>query len=579
MYKKIQNEIKEKYYMDNYANDGERFVAWYLRNIFNLDIYQTKECLTDGANDKKIDAVYIDDNEEIIYVIQGKYYNSVIDSKPVEEVITAWENLKNLSILQENSNYKLQSKINEIQKAIEDNYRIEFQLLVSNYLNNDAKNLVEMFSKSLTDDKIFDANVVTVDLDAIKFKYNEALNKERDYINYNFKIDPGKYIELNLNDNKSLIAVISLKECVNIPGIKDGSLFRKNVRHSLGNNNKVNKGMARSIKLFPNDFFFFHNGITAICSDFEIKDNNLFVKELNVVNGCQSLTTINSCGASINDSDTGYILFRFYAINESDKADKISINTNSQTAVKARDLRSNDKKVLLIKKEFEHKYTDGYFVTKRGEKIDKLKYNLEHVVELTDFAKQIISWYSQRPNMAYSETNVFDKYFNTLFKNEYNPENVLALKLIFDKVFSKWEINNPLSLDESLLAMKSYGPYHHFYAVSYIINKINNKQDYMVPNPYKVYKILENENMLNDIVKIAGKCLNNAMKNAVSEANNNSKVFSSQNWIKNKTCLKELRATINNFIDSFEFSNEEFYNKLMKLKLDDNDFEERLSAD
>lgn len=579
MYKKIQNEIKEKYYIDNFANDGERFVAWYLRNIFNLDIYQAKECLTDGANDKKIDAVYIDDNEEIVYIIQGKYYNNVIDSKPVEEIITAWENLKNLSFLQENSNYKLQSKINEIQKAIEDNYRIEFQLLVSNYLSNDAKNLVDMFSKSITDDKIFDANVVIVDLDTIKFKYNEALNKERDYINYNFKIDSGKYIELNLNDNKSLIAVISLKECVNIPGIKDGSLFRKNVRHSLGNNNKVNKGMARSIKLFPNDFFFFHNGITAICSDFEIKDNNLVVKELNVVNGCQSLTTINSCGASINDSDTGYILFRFYAINESDKADKISINTNSQTAVKARDLRSNDKKVLLIKKEFEHKYTDGYFVTKRGEKIDKLKYNLEHVVELTDFAKQIMSWYSQRPNMAYSETNVFDKYFNTLFKNEYNPENVLALKLIFDKVFSKWEINNPLSLDESLLAMKSYGPYHHFYAVSYIINKINNKQDYMVPNPYKVYKILENENMLNDIVKIAGKCLNNAMKNAVSEANNNSKVFSSQNWIKNKTCLKELRATINNFIDSFEFSNEEFYNKLMKLKLDDNDFEERLSAD
>lgn len=33
MYAKILHDIQQTYYQDNYANDGQRFVAWYLRNI------------------------------------------------------------------------------------------------------------------------------------------------------------------------------------------------------------------------------------------------------------------------------------------------------------------------------------------------------------------------------------------------------------------------------------------------------------------------------------------------------------------------------------------------------------------
>lgn len=60
MYDKILNDISQQYYLDNYPNDGQRFVAWYLRNIHNLDTIEAKDCITDGAGDKQIDAVYID---------------------------------------------------------------------------------------------------------------------------------------------------------------------------------------------------------------------------------------------------------------------------------------------------------------------------------------------------------------------------------------------------------------------------------------------------------------------------------------------------------------------------------------
>lgn len=104
------------------------------------------------------------------------------------------------------------------------------------------------------------------------------------------------------------------------------------------------------------------------------------------------------------------IMFRFYEISDAERADNISTSTNSQSAVKARDLRSNDKAVLAMKKAYEQFYPDGYFVTKRGEKVDNGRYNTAHIVNLTDLGKQLIAWHSQRPNLSYGETKIFDKY-------------------------------------------------------------------------------------------------------------------------------------------------------------------------
>lgn len=388
MYDKILNEISQQYYKDNYPNDGQRFVAWYLRNIHNLDIIEAKDCITDGAGDKQIDAVYIDNDASVIYIIQGKFYSGdTVNAEPLREVLSSWIQIKDLQKLQENANEKLKIKINEISTALEDDYEICFELIITSELTDSAKNDLATFQKEISEDTAFSANLVLVDNETLKFKYDEALNKSRPYINHEFNIDTSKCMEIMIGGTKAVIAAIPLKECIRIPGIKDGSLFRKNVRQSLGTSNKVNKGIAATLKKDPEDFFFLHNGITAICSQINLKDGLLSVKELNVVNGCQSLSTIYSCSETVKNSKDGFIMFRFYEISNPEKADKISTCTNSQSAVKARDLRSNDKYVLAMKKAYEQCYTDGYFITKRGEQADTAKYNTNHIVNLTELGK------------------------------------------------------------------------------------------------------------------------------------------------------------------------------------------------
>lgn len=465
--------------------------------------------------------------------------------------------------------------------AIEDDYEICFELITTSGLTESAKADLSAFQRELAESEVLQANLNVIDNDTLKFKYDEALNKNRPYINHEFVLEDGKYMELTIGDTKAVIVALPLKECIKIPGIKDGSLFRKNVRQSLGTSNKVNKGIAQTIKKNASDFFFLHNGITAICSQMTIHDNILSVKELNVVNGCQSLTTMFSCSESAKKADDAYVMFRFYEISDSDRADNISTSTNSQSAVKARDLRSNDKSVLALKKAYEQFYTDGYFVTKRGEKEDSVKYNTSHIVNLTDLGKQLIAWHSQRPTISYSETKIFDKYFDQLFHRDYSPENVQALNVMFKELYKKWNKDNPMGLNETLLAMKAYAPYHHLYSISVILCEINKMND-SVPSPSVAWEKLASENLLDTVIDMAGNCLNMAMENASAEAMDNGKMFVPQNWIKSKASLKDIRSAIRNYLTTLKMmpNGKQILESLNDgLSMDKDNFESRWTAD
>ncbi len=369
---KIQNEIKQDYYQRNYPNDGQRFVAWYMRNIHLLDQLQAKDSITDGANDKQIDAVYIDDDEQKVFIVQGKYYlGGSINAEPVREVISSWTQLRDLVSLQEGANDRLKIKLNEISKAInEDDYNVCFELITTSDFTEEAQKDIAAFQATLSteDASSYDAELVVVDRNGLDDKYTQTMEKDNPSLNHTINLEDGKYLFTSIGTTNVCLIAMPLKECIKFPGISNGTLFQKNVRQSLGISNAVNKKIRKTITGDKcGDFFFFHNGITAICNKMELDNGKLIVHGVSVVNGCQSLNTILSCSEVVKKRDDAYVLFRFYEIPQKDRADNISINTNTQSAVKTRDLRSNDKRVMRLKKAYEQKYPTGYFAAKRGD--------------------------------------------------------------------------------------------------------------------------------------------------------------------------------------------------------------------
>ncbi len=137
-----------------------------------------------------------------------------------------------------------------------------------------------------------------------------------------------------------------------------------------------------------------------------------------------------------------------------------------------------------------------------------------------------------------------------------------------------------MDLNEALLAMKSYASYHHLYSISAIVNEVN-KMAEGVPDPAKVLASLKTHQMLDSVVNMAGTCLTMAFDNASSDAIDNGRIFSPQNWIKAKGSLKDIRNTIKTYMGSLKMipGGKTILGNLNNLKLETTDFEARWTAD
>jgi len=531
MLQQIIREIAaDPFYQRNFANDGQRFVAWYLRRILLRDDAATRDDITDGADDKQIDAVIVDDTEQRILLVQGKFIDSGhVDAEPLREVLAAWIRLQDLGALQKDCNDRLKKKIEAIRTALDDDYRVDFELLTTGVLTDAAKADFIAYADKFSEFDGFTASLHLVDAPTIETRLAEAEARVLPVIRHTISLDPTKTLSMDLPGARTIVAAIPLRECLNLPGITDGRLFAKNVRQSLGSSNKVNRELSRTIHSDKvRDFFFYHNGITALCDAMQLsKDGrSITVEGLSVVNGCQSLTTIYSASERIRSSESkdAHVLFRFYEIKDRTFGDRISINTNSQSAVKARDLRSNDRVMVGLKKAFETRYPDGMFMSKRGD-IAPASKDLAKVIDAATFAKMLMAWHCQRPNYAANEKKLFDEHYKTLFKTGYSPESMLVLQQWMNAIETAWP---NLNLNNELKAGKMHVKFHVLFAVSSLINAIN-KQATLVIEPKATVKALE---ATGEILPLAATCIENAMQSARMQDESANKVFSPQNWLK-----------------------------------------------
>jgi hypothetical protein len=533
MYEQIQREVtNDPYYQQNFPNDGQRFVAWYLRRVMLRDPIETRDDITDGADDKQMDAVVIDDETRRVVIVQGKFIGQRnVDSGPLREVLSAWVRLQDLAALQKDCNDRLRQKLEAVRRAFEDEYSVDFELLTTGTLTDAARADLNAFSLQFEDSDDFAATLELVDGELIATRLAEAEAQELPSLDHTVTVDPTNTLVTRVANATTIVAVLPLAECLKLPGITDGRLFRKNVRQSLGASNKVNRALRATINgERVRDFFFYHNGITALCdrAEFNQDRTKLSLKGLSVVNGCQSLSTIYSASERVRSTEAkeGAILFRFYEIPDRALADRISINTNSQTAVKPRDLRSNDKVMVGLKRAFEARYPDGFFIRQRGEDRPADR-DQKKTVDSSAFAKMVMAWHCQRPNISYNEKKLFDEHYKTLFKTGYDPAAMLALHTWLTAIEDAW---SNLSMNDVLKAGKTYVKYHLLFSVSAII-AMANKQPTLVVEPSATMKATEKAS---DILPLAATCLDNALQAALNQAQVGGKIFSPQNWLKTK---------------------------------------------
>lgn len=538
MFERIKSEIAgNSFFRENFPNDGQRFVAWYLHRVLLLDVHETKSAITDGQNDKQIDAIVVEDGEDRrIRIVQGKFVKpDPINAEPLREVLSAWTRLKELPRLQLECSGKLAERLEAMRVALEDDYEVQFELLTTGQLTSAALADFNAFQREMADSADFSAGLTLVDSALLETRLAEAEQRDLPELTTEIEINPQRYLVSEEAGVRVVLAMLPIRQCLRLPGIADGKLFRRNVRQSLGISNKVNKAM-RDTLIHPEKskyFFFFHNGITALCRSFSISDDKsrVTVRGLSVVNGCQSLSTIYSTGGKVTQNGEGSVLFRFYEIPQYDLGEAISINTNSQSAVKPRDLRSNDKHMRGIKQRYEANVPGAYFMTKRGEGRPADR-DQDKCIDSPDYAKMIVAWQCQRPNIAANEKRLFDELYKTLFHPELDAQSMLALKLWLNAIDKHW---SQLDINEAVKAVKGTARFHLLFVVSQLFAHASNQSD-KVPLPAATMPALTHAGM---ILAQAKQCVNQALQQAVSQSAAAGRVFSPQNWLKSKSAVND----------------------------------------
>ena len=209
MYEKIKEEIKQAYYQQNFSNDGQRFIAWYLRNVHLRDQNQAKYDTTDGKDDKQIDAVVIDDDNSIVYIVQGKFIGSdKVDAQPLREVLSSWLQLKEPVRLQEGANERLKPRLSEISTALKDDYTIIFELITTANLTENARADLKIFQEQLAKDEELSASLNLIDSEELKRRYEVSLEHEVLHISHSITLGNGKFLSCNVAETHVVLAAI-----------------------------------------------------------------------------------------------------------------------------------------------------------------------------------------------------------------------------------------------------------------------------------------------------------------------------------------------------------------------------------
>ncbi len=187
-----------------------------------------------------------------------------------------------------------------------------------------------------------------------------------------FSIDSDKYFAFDGNSGKRLVQVLmTAEEYVKGTYPIGVDLFRLNPRLFLSKSAGPNKGMKATLESTESELFhLLNNGITGVCESLQVDSVGGQVKvtavNLQIVNGCQTTETIWAWARKVADRSKVMVPLRLVQAGSDEVLSRrISMTTNSQSAIAAADLVANDdiqKRVKNALADF-----DVFYESRRGE--------------------------------------------------------------------------------------------------------------------------------------------------------------------------------------------------------------------
>ncbi|MYC42284.1 MAG: hypothetical protein F4X52_06995 [Acidimicrobiaceae bacterium] len=203
------------------------------------------------------------------------------------------------------------------------------------YQRDNAKVVCEFFAQS--DLKEFQHQIATTD--------SGILNRIQ------FSVKNNEVVEFD-EPRHSMICRISGNELTNMYRQHKQSLFTINIRMPMGVERAINRDIKETASTDSTNFFFYNNGVSAVCASFEYdkERNNVIAERFQIIYGAQTVGAI----AAAEGTEQLSVLFRLTETSEKtggDLTDNIIRCNNTQNPVDVADFRSNDPIQKFLKRE------------------------------------------------------------------------------------------------------------------------------------------------------------------------------------------------------------------------------------
>jgi hypothetical protein len=353
-----------------YSNSDEAFCHFALQTLYGLDDNDAGEaCSFSAAAPGRPDAFWHDEDDGRLVLAETRYRQTAkvrMDRRPLMELTRAWSSLD--PCREDPHSAALAETAAAFAQARERDPQLEVELLcvVAGTFTSNALEYAQKFNEEHAADRV---RLHLIDLHELADADFERRSREAGPLEQPITLRLRSFFEEESENGgaRTLVASIDGLQLAQIEQKHRFRIFQRNVRYQLSG--KINVNIDRTLKRADGrrNFWFYNNGISIVCDEYKLdrKRRTVRVENLQIVNGCQTTTTL---GANIDHLDDSMptVLVRIIASKDDELQRDITLYNNRQNAVKDRDLLSNNPIQEGLQQAFEALDPPWFYERKRG---------------------------------------------------------------------------------------------------------------------------------------------------------------------------------------------------------------------
>jgi len=399
--------------------------AWYATTMLGIDEDDAIDAASvDGPEDAGCDFIFIDDEQETIYVLQGYVSDRPEKSASIRKwnaLVAALANIRDPISFHHSGRVDIYERLSDIDT---EGFSIVFGLITLAAKSDLIARQWETTARGRTygDNVSFFYEHQETLYDQYLIAKAAGRNVPEDTLSFN-----GKVAELKGEFGQAIIGTVPASELARLHKKYGNHLFEGNVRLFIGERKGgINEKIIDTATNRPGEFWALNNGITLVAESFEgLTDSKFKLRHFSIVNGCQTTVSLSKAIETSSEAGKSQVLVRIVGAKKALLTDIVRYN-NTQNPVKLSAVRLLDPIQESLRSAFENiGYT--YAPKQEGARVAK---NPKRI-ELDKIAQYLASMSEETILEAVTrKMELFDKFYKSVFPRGLAPEKVMLAWLI-----------------------------------------------------------------------------------------------------------------------------------------------------